>query len=249
MLTTCAQVKGILFLDYVRMLKAHKASSGAAFLDPTDLALPATDDRRRPPGIRWRRSSGWATRSCASSRAATLVSVQLWGRFSASQLHAANPMLLAAGRSGRDAQSVSRPARDVLRLRRARGAAAPRRRGADRRSATTWACSPKKPPRYQTMGFFEGLLELAGAQGDRPRGFAQRSWDGDSRTRLDLSCGLAVPDAGSLTAIGSAGAPSSSDARFADEEQRAGDEDRACRAMRATSSAARDRARSRPAAS
>jgi len=38
---------------------------------------------------------------------------------------------------------------------------------------------------YQTMGFFEGLLELAGAK-DVRAWFLEKSWDGDARTMVTL---------------------------------------------------------------
>ena len=38
---------------------------------------------------------------------------------------------------------------------------------------------------YQTMGFFEGLLELAGAKDIRGM-FRAKSWEGDPRTILDV---------------------------------------------------------------
>jgi hypothetical protein len=39
---------------------------------------------------------------------------------------------------------------------------------------------------YQTMGFFEGLLELAGVRELRAA-FRERSWDGDARTLIAIS--------------------------------------------------------------
>ena len=38
---------------------------------------------------------------------------------------------------------------------------------------------------YQTLGFFEGLLQLAGAK-DIQASFKERSWAGDLRTQIEL---------------------------------------------------------------
>ena len=63
---------------------------------------------------------------------------------------------------------------------------------------TSWRLLPSGPPRalklapreeaasYQAMGFFERLLELAGATEIDAR-FTARSWSHDERTRLELS--------------------------------------------------------------
>ena len=115
-----------------------------------------------------------------------MLPVRLWGRFSASQLHAANPTLLAAGD----------PVETLNRFRVLREtffdfdaldrAVAPRRRGADP-DRYHMGMPAEEAATYQTMGFFEALLELAGARKASTRGCASAAWDGDPRTRLDLT--------------------------------------------------------------
>jgi len=181
------QVKGILFLDYVRMLKAHRGVEWSAFLDPVDLPyLTATIDVTAwYPMETFERLGNAILRFVAGNQ---LFPVQLWGRYSASQLHAANPLLLAPGDP---LESINRfrvlretffdfEALDVPLLHHGAGQIIIRYHMG--KVAEEAAC-------YQTMGFFEGLLELAGAREIDAR-FRQRSWDGDPQTRLDLRWSL-----------------------------------------------------------
>jgi hypothetical protein len=172
-------VKGILFLDYVRMVKAHKGVEWDTFLDPGDIHY--LSDRID--------ITGWYPMDTFERLGnAILRLVQLWGRYSASQLHAAHPMLLAPGdplesinrfqvlrQTFFDFDALSVPlihpgaAQIVIRYHMGRIA--------------------EEAASYQAMGFFEGLLELAGAK-DIDARFRQRAWDGDPQTRLDLSWSL-----------------------------------------------------------
>jgi hypothetical protein len=176
-------VKGVLFLDYVRMVKANRAAEWAAMLEPRDMAF--LSEQIDPSG--WYPMETFERFGVAILKFVArdqLFPVQLWGRYSATQLHAANPALLA----------VNDPLESISRFRVLRqtffdfealevplihpGAAQIRIRYHMGAVAEEAAC-------YQTMGFFEGLIELAGASRVDAR-FRQRSWDGDPQTRLDL---------------------------------------------------------------
>ncbi|HEY0254677.1 MAG TPA: hypothetical protein VGC41_24290 [Kofleriaceae bacterium] len=178
------QVKGLLFLDYVRMIRSHKNVEWETFFDPADIAylVDRIDVTGWYPMATFERFGNAILKFVAGNQ---LLNVQLWGRFSASQLHAANPMLLAAGDP---VESINRfrvlrqtffdfDALDIPLLH--DGAAQIVIRYHMGAVAEEAAC-------YQTLGFFEGLLELAGAKRIDAR-FRQRSWDGDQQTRLDLT--------------------------------------------------------------
>src|SRR5678815_5700364 len=87
-------VRGVLFLDYVRMLKAHKGVDWSAFLAPEDRSyLTSTVDKTAWYPMATFERMGNAILEVVASK--MLMPVQLWGRFSAAQLRAAHPMLLA----------------------------------------------------------------------------------------------------------------------------------------------------------
>jgi hypothetical protein len=177
------QVKGILFLDYVRMLKAHKGVEWSALLDADDLPFlrMKIDVTAWYPMATFERMGNAILRFVAGGQ---LFPVQLWGRYSASQLKASHPMLLAPGDA---VETLNRfrvlretffdfPALEVLLLHDGEAQIVIRYH---------MGMPAEEAASYQTMGFFEGLLELAGAKDITAR-FKQRSWDGDPRTRLDL---------------------------------------------------------------
>ena len=90
------QVKGVLFLDYVRMLKAHKAADWIKELPPSD--LPYLDKQIDTAG--WYPMDTFERMGNAILRFVTageLLPVRLWGRLSAAQMRAVNPTLLAPG--------------------------------------------------------------------------------------------------------------------------------------------------------
>ncbi|MFT3699696.1 MAG: hypothetical protein QM831_41490 [Kofleriaceae bacterium] len=177
------QVKGLLFLDYVRMIRSNKNVEWEAMLAAPDFQYltETIDVSGWYPMATFERFGNAILKFVARDQ---MLAVQLWGRFSASQLHAANPMLLAPGD----------PLESINRFRVLRqtffdfdaleiplihdGAAQIIIRYYMGQPAEEAAC-------YQTLGFFEGLLELAGAKQIDAR-FRQRSWDGDPQTRLDL---------------------------------------------------------------
>jgi len=177
-------VKGILFLDYIRMIRSHKSVDWRAHLAPEDVPYltEAIDPAGWYPMASFERMGNAILRHVAGD---AMLPVRLWGRFSASQLHAANPTLLAAGDP---VETLSRfrvlrqtffdfEALLVLLL----------HEGAAQIAIHYYMGMPaEEAATYQTMGFFEALLELAGARQVDAR-LRERSWDGDPRTRLDLT--------------------------------------------------------------
>ncbi len=176
-------VKGILFADYVRMIRSHKGVDWAKHLLPADLAFVAA--RVDPAGwypMETFERLGNAILAEVANR--DLQAVRMWGRFSVDALRAANPALVATGdpretlmrfrvlrASYFDFEALEVPmlidgqAEVVIRY----------QMGAQAEEAAS----------YQTMGFFERLLELGGSCEVSAR-FVTRAWAGDARTLLAL---------------------------------------------------------------
>jgi hypothetical protein len=172
-----------LFLDYVRMLKAHKGVDWDAVLAPEDLPYlkQQIDATAWYPMATFERMGNAILKFVADNK---ILPVQLWGRFSAAQLRAAHPMLLAPSDP---VESLTRfrvmretffdfDALQVLML----------HDGEAQIVIHYFMGMPaEEAASYQTMGFFEGLLDLAGAK-DIQATFKEKSWNGAKRTLLDL---------------------------------------------------------------
>ena len=174
-------VRGILFLDYVRMLKAHKGVEWTAFLAPSDLPYldMQIDTTAWYPMESFERMGNAILRFIAGGK---LMPVQLWGRFSAAQLKSSYPRLLAANDP---VETVNRfrvmretffdfPALEVRMLHEGEAQIA---------IHYHMGMPAEEAASYQTMGFFEGLLELTTAKQIRAE-LREKSWAGDSRTLL-----------------------------------------------------------------
>jgi hypothetical protein len=175
------QVRGVLFVDYVRMLRSQKSVDWTRHLPSQD--LPYLQMIIDPDG--WYPMATFERMGNAILTTVTrgeLFPVQLWGRYSAAQLLRANPLLLEPNDPP---ETLSRfrvlretffnfNALEVLLLH------------ADEAQIVVryhMGMPAEEAASYQTMGFFEGLLELAGAKEVRAT-FQDRSWDGDERTML-----------------------------------------------------------------
>jgi hypothetical protein len=176
-------VKGVLFLDYVRMLKAHKGVEWTAFLSPEDSAyIEMTIDKTAwYPMETFERMGNAILKFVAGNE---LMPVQMWGRFSAAQLKHAHPRLLAPSDP---VETLNRfhvmrqtffdfEALKVLMLHEGE---------AQISIAYQMGMPAEEAAAVQTMGFFEGLLELAGAKDVRAK-FREKSWANDKRTVLDV---------------------------------------------------------------
>jgi hypothetical protein len=176
-------VKGILFLDYVRMLKAHKGVEWNAFLSAEDVAYleKTIDTTAWYPMATFERMGNAILKFVAGDQ---LMPVQLWGRFSAAQMKHAHPKLLAPSDP---VETLNRfrvmrqtffdfEALQVLML-----------HDDEAQIAITYhmGMPAEEAAAVQTMGFFEGLLELAGAKDIKAK-FRTKSWAGEPRTILDI---------------------------------------------------------------
>jgi hypothetical protein len=176
-------VKGVLFVDYVRMIRRQKHIDWSKHLTADDLACitQKIDPQAWYPMGTFERLGNAILAEIAGG---SMDAVRLFGRLSAAQLRDATPMLVAEGN----------PMETLMRFRVLRSTFF----DFDAMSIPTlvddhadviirYHMGPKaeEAASYQAMGFFEGLLELAGAQ----RVFAnfdQRSWTGDAQTLLAL---------------------------------------------------------------
>lgn len=177
------QVRGVLFLDYVRMLRAYKQRA-PEFLATDDLVyLQIHIDPET-----WYPMPIFERLGCAILALVArgeMFPVQLWGRYSAGQLHKAYPTLLEA----------NDPVETLNRFRVLRdtffdfpAVTVPMLHDEEAQIAITYfmGAVAEEAAATQTMGFFEGLLELAGAKNIRAE-FRERAWAGDRRSLLALS--------------------------------------------------------------
>jgi len=175
------QVRGVLFVDYVRMLRSQKAVDWGKHLDADD--LPYLQMHIEPGS--WYPMETFERMGNAILTMVTrgeLFPVQLWGRYSAAQLRAANPTLLAPN-DPPETLSRFRVLRqtffdfDALEV--------PLLHDDEAHIVVRYhmGMPAEEAASFQTMGFFEGLLELAGAKDVRAV-FQYKSWEGDERTLL-----------------------------------------------------------------
>ncbi len=172
-------VRGLLFRDYVRMLRACKSADIGAHLQPQD--MPYLSTRIEPddwyPMASFERLGNAILHLVASDQ---LLPVQLWGRYSAKQLATAHPTLLWPGDPVATLESFrilratffDFDALEMLEL---------HDEGAQLVIRYHMGMPAEEAAAYQTMGFFEGLLELCGARHGEAT-LRMKSWAGDART-------------------------------------------------------------------
>ena len=176
-------VRGVLFLDYVRMLRSQKAVDWSQHLPPEDVAYLSTkiEPQAWYPMATFERLGNEILRHVARGE---LFPVQLWGRYSAAQLRTAHPALLAP----------NNPIETISRFRVLRATffdftalEVPMLHDHAAHVVIHYhmGMPAEEAAAIQTLGFFEGLLELAGARDVHAR-FAEKSWAGDPRTMLEL---------------------------------------------------------------
>lgn len=175
------QVRGVLFLDYVRMLRSQKAGDWSKHLAAHD--LPYLQMHIDPAG--WYPMATFERMGNAILATVTrgeLFPVQLWGRYSAAQLRSLNPTLLEPN-DPPETLSRFRVLRETFFNFNALEVLLLHDDEAHIVIRYHMGMPAEEAASYQTMGFFEGLLELAGATAVRAA-FQDRSWDGDPRTLL-----------------------------------------------------------------
>ena len=183
-------VKGVLFADYVRMLRSFKGVDWQEHITAEDqayLAVRVESDHWYPMAT-FERLGNAILRTVARG---DLQAVRIWGRFSVDQLRALHPALVAP----RDAVETLNRFR-VLRSTffDFEALAITMLLDGEANITIAYGMGPvaEEAASFQTMGFFERLLELSGAEQVSAR-FVQRSWTGDPRTLLHLAWTIPQP--------------------------------------------------------
>ncbi len=177
-------VKGTLFVDYVRMLRAKKGVDWARYLEPED--LPYLEQRIGPddwyPMVAFERMGVAILEEVARG---DLGLVEQWGRFSIDWLCNVHPNLLAP----------NDPRESLMRFKVLRQSffdypsLTIRELTDDEASigiAYGMGAKAEEAASHQTLGFFARLLEVCGAKNVKA-GFTAKSWEGAATTILSLS--------------------------------------------------------------
>jgi hypothetical protein len=184
MMSAMRQVRGVLFVDYVRMLRSQKHVDWTEHLAADDLPYLQTqiDPAGWYPMATFERMGNAILAKVAHG---DLFPVQLWGRYSAAQLRKANPMLLAPGDPP---ETLSRFCVMRETFFDFHALEVPMLHDDEVHVVVRYQMGmpAEEAASYQTMGVFEGLLELAGARDVRAK-FQHKSWDGDTRTLMELA--------------------------------------------------------------
>jgi hypothetical protein len=180
-------VRGVLFRDYVRMIRGAKHIDWKAALEPEDYAYVTSrisvDDWY--PMASFERIGNVIFRRLADN---DLVAVRMWGRASVGDLCATQPDLVAP----RD------PIETLMRMRVLRATffdfpalAIPELLDDQAEITISYRMGPlaEEAASHQTMGVFERLLELATAR-DVVAELTAKSWAGDPTTVLELRWSL-----------------------------------------------------------
>ena len=179
-----------MFAEYVRMIRSNKQYDWSAQLADEDLRFlqARVDPAGWYPMETFERFGNAILRFIALD---DLQAVRMWGRFSVDEQRAAHPELVVVGDPVETLQRfrVLRstffdfPAVEIVML-------------LDHQAHIVisyhMGARAEEAASFQTMGFFERQLELAGAvQVDAK--LIQRSWAGDARTLLEVSWDMAAP--------------------------------------------------------
>ncbi|MBS2012899.1 MAG: hypothetical protein JST00_08435 [Deltaproteobacteria bacterium] len=177
-------VKGVLFADYVRMMRTRKDVDWSAYVAREDLFYlrNVVEPAEWYPMETFERFGNAILAVIADGK---LEAVRMWGRMSVDQLREKNPLLVAP----RD------PVDTVMRFRVERATyfdfealEIPTLVPGQAEIVIHYYMGAKaeEAAAYQTMGFFERLVTVAGAT-DVVARFAECSWMRGNRTRLELT--------------------------------------------------------------
>lgn len=177
-------VKGVLFADYIRMIRSHKGVDWTRLLTIEDLTFLRTQiepDEWYPMASFERLGNAILSVIALND----LNAVRQFGWHQVDQLAIANPMLVAP----------DDPVETLSRFRVLRSTffdfealQIPLLHEDEARVLVAYhmGLRAEEAASYQTLGFFERLLALSGADNARG-GFLERSWAGDERTLLELT--------------------------------------------------------------
>ncbi len=177
------RVKGVLFVDYVRMLRTHRGASRSPHLEPEDLSFleQSVDMTGWYPMAAFERM-GLAILESVAQR--DLERVRQWGRGSVVSVAASVEHLVVDGDPRESLMRLHSFRRgffdfEALSMLQVNDTSVEAQIGYGMSPAAEEAAA------VQTQGFFEGLIELAGGSLVES-GFQESSWRGDPRTVLRL---------------------------------------------------------------
>jgi hypothetical protein len=181
---TTRNVKGLLFSDYVRMIRSHKGVDWSQHLTREDLFYlrMKIEPEEWYPMETFERFGNAILREVAGN---DLEAVRMWGRMSVDQLRFASPNLVAEGD----------PVETMMRFRVQRAtyfdfeALEIPTLVEDHAHVVIhyyMGAIAEEAASHQTMGFFERLLELAGGTSISAV-LREKSWRRDERTLLELA--------------------------------------------------------------
>lgn len=176
-------MRGVLFVDYVRMARGKKDVRWGDHLEQEDLLVLAQkiDPEGWYPMETFERLGVAILKEVALGQ---LEGVRMWGRFQVASVRKQFPTLVADGEPRETMMRFGVLADSFFDY----GALGVQDVEDDH--ATIWiryrmGNAAEETASYQTMGFFEGLLEAAGAKEVHAR-FLRKAWAGDERSILEL---------------------------------------------------------------
>ncbi len=178
------KVRGVLFVDYVRMVRGRKDVAWSAHLEPQDLVL--LSERIDPDG--WYAMETFERLGVAILKEIAhgqLEGVRMWGRYQVPGVCKQFPMLLAAGEPRETLMRFGVLNKSFFDYE-ALGVT-----DLTDENANVWIryCMSgvaEETASWQSLGFLEGLLEAAGAREVSAR-FTAKAWDGAPRTLIQLN--------------------------------------------------------------
>jgi len=179
-----AQVKGTLFVDYVRMLRAKKDADWTRYLAPQDLAF--LDQRISPE--EWYPMSAFERMGVAILAEVAMNDLGLvkqWGRMQIDWLCAVHPNLIAPN-DPPDSLMRFKVLRESFFDYPALGIREITLGHAVVTIAYGMGARAEEAAAWQTLGFFERLLEVSGGEHVKCE-FSSRSWEGATETVLSMS--------------------------------------------------------------
>jgi len=177
------RVRGILFVDYVRMVRSQKHIDWTVHLYPEDLAIIAEkiDPAGWYPMQTFERLGLGILRTIAMGQ---LDAVRMWGRFQVHSVRRMFPTLVAEG----DPQETMMRFRVLANSFFDYGALKVTHVEHERAVVSVaygMSLLAEETASTQTLGFFEGLVEAAGAMSVEAH-FTARSWINDETTLIEL---------------------------------------------------------------
>jgi len=177
-------VRGILFVDYVRMVRSTKSVDWSKHLTETDRRILA--ERIDPDG--WYPMATFERLGLAILKEVAqgqLEGVRMWGRFQVDAVRKAFPMLVSAGDPRESLMRFDVLAGSFFEPNAFRVLAVS---DSDGLVEVRYGMSPlaEETASNQTLGFFERLVEIAGGRAVDAR-FKSRSWAGDDTTIIALN--------------------------------------------------------------